>query len=54
MVYVAKYNDKPVGFYALNVKTDEPQLEYMQIEPEFIGHGLVRIVWNHVLYQLRQ
>jgi GNAT superfamily N-acetyltransferase len=47
--YILHNDDGLIGFYGLSITGAEPALEYLFIEPEYIGQGFGRKLWNHAL-----
>lgn len=47
--YILKDNDIIIGFYGLLIGKEETSLEYLFIEPEYIGRGYGKALWNHAL-----
>ena len=47
--YILKNNDVLIGFYGLRITGEEPALEYLFIEPDYIGQGFGKKLWNHAL-----
>lgn len=39
-----------IGFYGLLCCEDEVSLEYLYVEPSFIGKGYGKLLWNHMVY----
>ncbi|HSR03887.1 MAG TPA: GNAT family N-acetyltransferase [Proteiniclasticum sp.] len=52
--YMLKDNETIVGFYGIMQSDSEVSLEYLFIEPAFIGKGYGRILWNHALEESRK
>lgn len=51
---VIEGNNKPIGFYGILMEQeDEISLEYFFIEPEYIGHGYGKLLWNHLIEHCR-
>ena len=38
-----------VGFYGILVENDMTSLEYLFIEPKYIGQGYGKLLWNHLV-----
>jgi GNAT superfamily N-acetyltransferase len=38
-----------IGFYALNMTHETPELEYFYLKPEYIGKGYGRKLWNNAI-----
>ena len=49
-----KDNETIIGFYGILQGDREDSLEYLFIEPEYIGKGYGRILWNHALEECRK
>lgn len=47
--YVIEEEGKIIGFYGLSTKKEQKELEYLYIEPEYIGKGYGRHLWNHMI-----
>ena len=47
--YVAENHDQIIGFYALSESEATVELEYFFIEPEYIGQGYGKRLWNHLV-----
>ena len=41
-------NNTIIGFYALSIKPEENSIEYFYIEPQYIGKGYGKKMWNHL------
>ena len=52
--YILKDNEKVIGFYGLLLNDDEVSLEYLFIEPLYIGKGYGRMLWNHALEECKK
>ncbi|MFH5836857.1 GNAT family N-acetyltransferase [Proteiniclasticum sp. C24MP] len=52
--YILKDDETLVGFYGLLLNEHEYSLEYLFIEPEYIGKGYGRMLWNHALKECRK
>ena len=52
--YILNDNETIVGFYGIMQSDSEASLEYLFIEPAFIGKGYGRILWNHALEECRK
>ena len=52
--YMLKENETIIGFYGIMQSDSEVSLEYLFIEPAFIGKGYGRILWNHALEEYRK
>lgn len=38
-----------IGFYGILIENDMTSLEYFFIEPEYIGQGYGKLLWNHLV-----
>ncbi len=47
--FVMEKGEYIVGFYSILASKDEASLEYFYIEPQFIGKGYGRLLWEHML-----
>ncbi|MBO1264927.1 GNAT family N-acetyltransferase [Proteiniclasticum sp. SCR006] len=52
--YMLKDNETIIGFYGILQGDRENSLEYLFIEPAYIGKGYGRILWNHALSECRK
>jgi len=52
--YILKNDEIIIGFYGILVNDDEVSLEYLFIEPKYIGKGYGKILWNHALEEFRK
>ncbi len=52
-VYLARFNGEPAGFYGLIVDGDSAQLDHLWVDPEFIGCGLGRLLFEHAIETAR-
>jgi len=52
--YILKDNEIIIGFYGLLLNDDEFSLEYLFIEPMYIGKGYGKILWNHALAECKK
>lgn len=46
---VIEKDENTVGFYGLINKNNETSLEYFFIEPEYIGKGYGKLLWNYLV-----
>ena len=53
-VYCAVDETRIVGFYALSGEGDERELEHMWVDPQQMGAGVGRALFEHLLAHLRQ
>ncbi len=51
--YILKDDEKIIGFYGL-LLYDEVSLEYLFIEPMYIGKGYGKMLWNHALEECKK
>ena len=51
--FILMVDDKVTGFYGL-LLSDEVSLEYLFIEPEYIGKGYGKVLWNHALDECKK
>lgn len=51
VAFVAELDSKIVGIVGLSLKKDE--LEFLFIEPDYIGKGLGKLLWNKFLSEIR-
>lgn len=47
--YILKEDEIIIGFYGLLLNSEEFSLEYLFIEPMYIGKGYGKMLWNHAL-----
>jgi GNAT superfamily N-acetyltransferase len=52
-VWVAEVSEEPVGFYALTFSDERAALEHFWIQPENMGHGIGRRLFEHALSRSR-
>jgi N-acetylglutamate synthase-like GNAT family acetyltransferase len=53
-VYVADINGKIVGFYGLVCSESEAELRDLFVEPEMIGKGIGKQLWEHMMKTARE
>ncbi|MGZ3790238.1 MAG: GNAT family N-acetyltransferase [Bacteriovorax sp.] len=53
-VYLAEYESKVVGFFALKIIKDEPRLDNLWVLPEFIGHGIGKRLFKRAVAEARR
>lgn len=53
LVFVAEEDGRLLGFYALIHDEEGAALEYMYLEPAHLGHGVGRILWEHMTAHCR-
>jgi GNAT superfamily N-acetyltransferase len=51
--YVARENDRAVGFYLLRTESDGLHLDHLWITPHAMGRGIGRALFEHALEQTR-
>lgn len=47
--FVIKEDNIIIGFYGLLIGKEKTELEYLFIEPNYIGKGYGKILWNHMI-----
>lgn len=47
--FLIQEDENILGFYGLLLKKNETSLEYLFIEPQSIGKGYGKILWNHMI-----
>lgn len=47
--FVLEEDDSIIGFYGILIGEKETSLEYLYIEPESIGKGYGKILWDHMV-----
>jgi GNAT superfamily N-acetyltransferase len=52
--YILKDDETIIGFYGLMLNEDEFSLEYLFIEPMYIGKGYGKMLWNHALEECKK
>ncbi len=52
--FVAELHGRIVGFYGFEPEEEGVGLDYMFIEPDFIGRGVGRSLWNHAVELARR
>ena len=52
--YILKDDDNIIGFYGILLNDVEDSLEYLFIEPKYIGKGYGKILWNHALEECKK
>jgi GNAT superfamily N-acetyltransferase len=52
-VWYAVHRNRPVGFYAISGTGDARELEHMWVHPKYIGAGVGRALFAHLLRRLR-
>lgn len=53
LVFVLEADDRVIGFYALWGAGDEVLLTDLFVDPERIGHGCGRLLWEHAVATAR-
>ena len=51
--YIIRDEDIIVGFYGILIDEREISLEYLFIEPQYIGKGYGKMLWNHMISECR-
>ncbi|WP_069997857.1 GNAT family N-acetyltransferase [Cellulosilyticum sp. I15G10I2] len=51
--YIIIDKDIIVGFYGLLINEREISLEYLFIEPQYIGKGYGKMLWNHMISECK-
>ncbi len=50
LVYVAEHDGRVVGFYSLfRLSLTDVELSHLFVEPDFIGRGCGRLLWQHAV-----
>ena len=52
--YILTERGENIGFYGLLVKSEEISLEYLFIEPKYIGKGFGKKLWNHMIEECKK
>jgi GNAT superfamily N-acetyltransferase len=52
--YVAEADGRIAGFYGFEPLQDGVGLDFLFIDPEYIGRGIGRALWHHAVEQARQ
>lgn len=47
--FVLEKDENIVGFYGFIIENNEPSLEYLYIEPQYINKGYGKLLWNHMV-----
>ncbi|HEX2946498.1 MAG TPA: GNAT family N-acetyltransferase [Clostridia bacterium] len=47
--YILEEQEKILGFYGLSLDKEETELEYLYIDPLYIGKGYGKRLWNHMV-----
>jgi ribosomal protein S18 acetylase RimI-like enzyme len=47
--YVIEEQENILGFYGITCGKEGVELEYLYIDPEFIGKGYGKLLWNHIV-----
>lgn len=47
--FIIEEDNNIIGFYAVLTENDITSLEYFFIEPEYIGQGYGKLLWNHLI-----
>ncbi|WP_128895472.1 GNAT family N-acetyltransferase [Longirhabdus pacifica] len=51
-VWVIEENNEMIGFYSFSLETEK--LDALFIDPEYIGNGIGKFVWKHLLHHAKQ
>lgn len=51
--YIIIDEDIIVGFYGILINESEISLEYLFIEPQYIGKGYGKMLWNHMISECK-
>ncbi len=52
--YVIEKDGRIIGFYGMINHNNETELEYLYVEPEHIGKGIGKLLWDHFVNRCRQ
>lgn len=52
--YILKDGETIIGFYGILLNSDEASLEYLFVEPTYIGKGYGKMLWNHALEECKK
>ena len=52
LIFVGEMDNRIVGFYALVRETNSLELDHFWIHPDFIGRGIGRALFNHVVLRV--
>ena len=52
--YILKNGEIIIGFYGILLNHDEVSLEYLFIEPTYIGKGYGKMLWDHALEEFKK
>ena len=52
--YILKNSEIIIGFYGILLNHDEVSLEYLFIEPTYIGKGYGKMLWDHALEEFKK
>jgi N-acetylglutamate synthase-like GNAT family acetyltransferase len=52
--FVIEDEEKIIGFYGILINKEEAELEYLFIEPKYIGKGYGKLLWNHIVAYCRR
>ncbi|MGP4081218.1 GNAT family N-acetyltransferase [Pseudalkalibacillus sp. R45] len=53
-VYVLEDNRKVLGFFAFVIKNGQAALDFMYLNPGFIGEGYGKQLWSHVVHRANE
>jgi N-acetylglutamate synthase-like GNAT family acetyltransferase len=51
--YIIRDEESIVGFYGILINEGEISLEYLFIEPQYIGKGYGKMLWNHMISECK-
>ncbi|MGH4120373.1 GNAT family N-acetyltransferase [Clostridium sp.] len=49
LTFVIEKDGNIVGFYGFIIENNEPSLEYLYIDPQYINKGYGRLLWKHMV-----
>jgi N-acetylglutamate synthase-like GNAT family acetyltransferase len=52
-VFVVEEDGRIVGFYGLSGSVGETSLEYLYVDPQYIGKGYGKVLWRHMVDNCR-
>ncbi len=53
-VFVMEEDRKMLGFFAFLIKNGQAALDFMYLNPEFIGRGYGKMLWSHVVDKAKE
>lgn len=53
-VYVLESDEILIGFYGLIINSEETSLEYLFIDPKYIGQGYGKELWEHMIEECKR